>query len=291
MKRAVWVVLASLATSCGGATAPPRSGDDGTGEIELGRAVPEPPAWPVGLRPCAKDAPPESCAARPPHPTPNGAPRPAEDDATVWKVPVDDRDPVRGPADALVTVVVFSDFECPFCKRAGPVFDKLLGDEPREVRLVWKDYPLPMHEHAETAAVIARMARELKGDAGFFRAHDLLYAAQPLEDAALREVARALDLGWGAVSSAIRSARFGAVLRADVALGDRVDVQATPTTFVNGRKLVGAQPYERVRALVDEELAKARRLVESGVPRGALYAHVIAEGKQVSPPSDVPESG
>ena len=165
------VVLGACAT----AAQPPAAAPPST-EIDLQKPPGERPAWPVGLAPCPKDAPEgSSCAVTPTAAAPK-APSPGNDE-TVWRVPIGADDPTRGPADALVTLVVFSDFECPHCKHATSIFEKLLADLPEDVRLVWKDLPLPRHAHAEGAAELARLARERHGDAGFWKAHDLLYEA------------------------------------------------------------------------------------------------------------------
>ncbi len=249
------------------------------------------PAWPEGLKPCAKDAPDGGggCAA--------GAPKPSSatsaaigDEKTVWSVPVGPDDPVQGPNDALVTVVVFSDFECPFCKQATATFDRLRVEYPMDVRFVWKDLPLPAHDQAEPAAEVARAVRAAKGDAGFWQAHDRLYAVQAsLGEAAYRKIVESFGLSWPSVRASVRAARFGSVIQADVALSDRVDVPATPTTFVNGRKIVGAQPYERLKAVVDEELGRARKGVAAGITPDRTYATIVESGVQLKPPTDAPK--
>src|SRR5262245_56868434 len=95
------------------------------------------PGFPAGLKPCQENAPEgESCARG------AAAATPTDD---IWRVPVTADDPVKGPADALVTVVLFSDFECPFCRKASAMYEKLLAELPQDVRLVWKDCPLTMH--------------------------------------------------------------------------------------------------------------------------------------------------
>jgi len=280
----------ALSTACT-SQPPPKAPPPPGGEIDLtAHREPSPaPAWPAGLKPCSKDDPDGAGCAAGPKKAPSGAAR--SDESTVWNVPIGPDDPVRGAKDALVTLVVFSDFECPFCKHASSTFERLLADFPDDVRIAWKDLPLPMHPQAEPAAELAREARALKGDAGFWAAHDLLYEWQAaLGDATYRQIAQRLGLSWAATRTALHSARHGAVIRADVALSDRVDVPATPTTFVNGRKLVGAQSYDKTRTLVEEELEKARKLEKAGTPRGELYARIISSGVQVQPPSDVPPS-
>jgi hypothetical protein len=91
---------------------------------------------------------------------------------------------------------------------------------------------------------------------------------------------------WAQTRAAIKAARYGALIQSGVVLSDRVDVPATPTTFVNGRKVVGAQPYDVLKEVVDEELAKAKDLVARGLPRKDVYATIIQAGKDISPPSD-----
>jgi protein-disulfide isomerase len=268
-----------------------RTAHDSATEIDLSKPERERPSWPAGLVPCAKDAPEGTgCAVKAaPQQAPHESPTTADAATTdkVWNVPVGPDDPARGPADALVTLVVFSDFECPFCRRGTSTLERVLTELPQEVRLVWKDLPLPMHAHAEPAAELARFARASQGDTGFWKAHDLLYAAQDtLGDAAFRRIAGQLGLSWTQAQAAIRAAKFGTTIQADVTLSDRVVVEATPTTFINGVKLVGAQPYERTRALVDAELAKARALVESGTDRGRLYAAIVSKGAQIQPRTD-----
>ena len=108
------------------------------------------------------------------------------DAGTVFKVPVD-KSPSRGPAGALVTIVEFGDFQCPFCGRVEPTLTALRGKYGDKIRLVWKNAPLPFHAAAEPAAEAALEVRAEKGDAAFWDVHDRLFAAQKsLMKAALR---------------------------------------------------------------------------------------------------------
>ena len=289
LQRGPLFALGALVLAACADAPPPQTATAKTAEIDLGKPAEQRPAWPVGLVPCPKDAPEgSSCAVAPNEVAAKDAKPEGAAAETVWRVPVGPDDPSRGPADALVTLVVFSDFECPFCKAATSIFDKLLAELPDDVRLVWKDLPLPRHAYADAAAELARLARERHGDPGFWRAHDLLYAAQGrFGEATFRRISEELGLGWASAQHAISSAKFGGVIQADIALSDRVAVEATPTTFVNGIKLKGAQPYERVRALVDGELLKARHLLEKGTPRAGIYAAIMARGTQVDPRTDI----
>jgi len=172
---------------------------------------------------------------------------------------------------------------------------ELVSDYPSDVRVVWKDCPLPAHPQAEPAAELARAARASFGDAAFWKVHDSLYESQSeLGDALYQKIAKSVGLRWEKVSAELKGARYGEKIRASLALSDRVDVPATPTVFVNGRKLVGAQPYEKLRALVGEELDKAKARAGSGgtgssPPSGsALYDTLISTGKEVEPSTDLP---
>ena len=205
-------------------------------------------------------------------------------DAQVWKVPVA-TSPTRGLASALVTVVEFSDFQCPFCKRVQPTLERLRTEYGDRVRWVWKDEPLPFHPRAVPAAELARFARAQKGEAGFWTAHDKLFDAQPkLDDADLESVARAMGLDAAKAAAAIKNKAFQKAIDEDASLADDVQASGTPHFFVNGRRLVGAQPYDKFKALIDAEIANAESLVRRGVARTALYETIIKDGKSAPDP-------
>ncbi len=205
-------------------------------------------------------------------------------DTEVWKVPVASS-PSRGSASALVTVVEFSDFQCPFCKKVQPMLERLRNEYGDRVRWVWKDEPLTFHARAVPAATLARFARAQKGDAAFWTAHDKLFASQPkLEDTDLESVALALGLDAAKASAAIKNKAFQKGIEEDIALADDVQANGTPHFFVNGRRLVGAQPYDKFKALIDVEMAKAEALVRSGVARAAVYETILRDGKGAPEP-------
>lgn len=244
-------------------------------------------------------------AAPPPPPPP---PKPAEEDRTVWRVPVG-KSPVRGKASALVTMVVFSDFQCPFCDRVTPTLQKLQHEYADKLRLVWKHNPLPFHPRAEPAAELVLEARAQRGDTGFWDAHDMLFAKEcagnpkapdrqscmdsggtwidhhtRLEDADLVAYAKALGLDANKVQAAITSRKHAASIAEDLDLADDIQAHGTPYSFINGRRLMGAQPIEKFRALIDEELAKAADLVKGGVAAARVYDTLQAIAKGPEPP-------
>lgn len=207
-----------------------------------------------------------------------------EPDRTVYKVPVG-QSPTRGPANALVTIVVFSDFQCPFCKRFEPTLTQVMAKYPDKIRVVWKDEPLPFHDHARRAAIFAREARAQKGDVGFWAAHAKLFELSPaLDKADLERAAADLKLDLKKVQAAVKADKFKAALAIDEDLADDVQASGTPHSFINGRRLVGAQSLEKVVALVDEELHKAEARVAAGTKASDLYETLMATAKDADEP-------
>jgi protein-disulfide isomerase len=208
-----------------------------------------------------------------------------EDTTTVWNVPVVGA-PVRGVASAPVTIVEFSDYQCPYCKRVEPALKQVVSTYGDKVRIVWRDEPLSFHPRALPAAELAREARAEKGEAGFWAAHDALFDSQPaLADSDLDRIAKTLGLDAGKARSAIDKSRYQAQIDRDGDLADDLEASGTPHFFVNGRRLVGAQPFEKFAALIDEELHHADALVAKGTPPGAVYETIIKAGKGPPPPA------
>jgi protein-disulfide isomerase len=201
-----------------------------------------------------------------------------EDPNAVYRVPIDGS-PVRGPEDALVTIVEVADFECPYCKKVEPTLRRVLADYGAKVRLVFKHYPVAGHANAVPAAMLAEQARILRGEAGFWSAHDRILELPELSRSALQGVGAGLGLAPAMVKDALDGKpALNDRLRADGGLVIPLGVNGTPFFFVNGRKLAGAQPYEAFKALVDEEVAKAERRVASGVAPRDVYARLVGEG-------------
>lgn len=205
-------------------------------------------------------------------------------DLTVWKVPVGGS-PVRGLATALVTIVEFSDFECPFCKKVEPTLERIRADYGDRVRIVWKDSPLSFHPRAIPAAQLARSARQQNGETGFWIVHDKIFDSHPqLADQDLEAIAKAAGLDVAKAMTAVKAKTFTKQIDDDLSLSDDVQANGTPHFFVNGRRLVGAVAYEKMKAVVDEELTKAEALVNGGVARSALYDTIIKDGKTAPEP-------
>jgi protein-disulfide isomerase len=204
---------------------------------------------------------------------------PAEDNKTAFKVPVGNS-PVQGDAKALVTIVVFSDFQCPYCKRVEPTFKSLRDKYGDKVRIVWKHEPLPFHPRAEPASELALEARAQKGEKGFWEAHDKLFESQPkLEDDDLFKIAGDMGLNVDKVKAAIKEKKYKKEIDADMDLADDVQASGTPHMFINGRRLVGAQPEPKFTAIIDEEIKKAQDLISKGTPADKVYETLQKDAK------------
>jgi protein-disulfide isomerase len=161
--------------------------------------------------------------------------------------------PSIGPANAPVTIVEFSDFQCPFCKRAEPTLKEIRQKYGDNVRLVYMDYPLPMHSHALDAAKAARCAGE---QGKFWPFHDALFADQAKESPGdLKATAKSLGLNTSKFDTCFDQAKSEAGVRADLEQGKALGIDGTPAFFINGRMLVGAQPASSFDQIIDEELA------------------------------------
>jgi len=210
---------------------------------------------------------------------------PKQDDKTVWKVPVNENNPVRGAVGAPITIVLFSDFQCPFCSKVGPTLEEVMKAYPEKVRIVWKDNPLPFHPRAAPAAALAREARAQKGEKAFWAAHDLLFKSQQkLADEDLLGYAKELGLDVDKVKAAITDQKYKPIFDADQEMADDLQAQGTPHMFINGRRLVGAQPVEKFKEVIDEEMKKANDLLGKGVKPADLYNELIKDGKAPPPP-------
>ncbi len=167
--------------------------------------------------------------------------------------------PVRGAPDARVTVVEFSDFECPFCKRANGTMASLLEKYSGKIKLVYRDFPLEnIHPLARRAAEAARCAR----DGGkFWEYHDVLFAQSPkLAPEDLKRYAVQVGLDAEKFDGCLASGANSAGVQGDIDEGQRLGVTATPVFFINGRSVRGAQPAETFARVIDDELARTSRV-------------------------------
>jgi protein-disulfide isomerase len=162
--------------------------------------------------------------------------------------------PARGPANAPIQIVEFSDFECPFCFRANPTIAQVMSTYGDRVRLVYRHYPLPNHPNARPAAEAAACANE---QGKFWEYHDRLFASQARLGAAdLKQHAAELGLDAATFNACVDARKFQQDVEADMDAAQALGVSGTPHFFINGRALSGAQPFENFKAIIDEELAR-----------------------------------
>jgi len=163
-------------------------------------------------------------------------------------------DPVRGPKDAPVTIVEFSEYQCPFCGRVTPTLKQIEEKYGDKVRVVFKDFPLQNHLQAPKAAEAAHCA----GDQGkYWELHDRLFSnQQALQVADLKKSAGAIGLDQAKFDQCLDAGTHAAIVKEDVELGESMGVQSTPTLYINGRIVTGAQPLKVFEDIIDDELAR-----------------------------------
>jgi protein-disulfide isomerase len=171
-----------------------------------------------------------------------------------YDVPIDD-DPTLGPASAAITIIEFSDYECPYCRRwHAEVFPRLMETYSGQIRFVYRDFPLSsIHANAEPAAQAANCAGE-QGAYWDYNAR-LFNARLGLNDKAYRQYASDLSLDTQAFEACLQEGRFASEVKADYDFAANLGVRSTPTFFINGIALVGAQPFEVFQEVIDKELA------------------------------------
>ena len=172
-----------------------------------------------------------------------------------FRVEVGSNGPSRGPADAPVTLVEMSDFECPFCGRMVPVLEQVRAEYGEQVRVVYRHFPLDIHPQAIPAAAAALCADEQ----GFFwEMHDRLFADQGnLGAEGLRQKAGAIEgVDLAEFESCLSSQRHVRAIEADREEARRLGVRSTPAIFINGRLLSGTVPYESLVEVIEDELAR-----------------------------------
>ena len=166
-------------------------------------------------------------------------------------------DPSRGPVDAPVVIVEFSDFQCPFCQRANDTLEELFEQYGGQLRLVFKDFPLPRHTFAFKAAEAGNCAHE---QGKFWEFHDRLFASRDtLDVTSLKTHASELGLDPDAFVTCLDEGRYADRVDRDLSIGRDYGASSTPTLFINGRPVFGAAPFEMFDDIIREELATAGR--------------------------------
>ena len=185
-----------------------------------------------------------------------GGAAPAVEIAHPLEVPADA--PSRGNARAPITVQVFTDFQCPYCRELLPTLDRIERDYPDRVRIVYRSYPIPGHAHAELAAIAAIEVHQQRGDEAFWRYHDLLFENQRElgTENLVALAARVPGADVGRLGSALADHRHRAAIDADMAAVTAAGMSiGTPSFLIGDELLSGAQPFERFQTVIDAHLA------------------------------------
>ena len=169
-------------------------------------------------------------------------------------------DPVLGQSDAPVTIVEYSDFECPFCARfVSDAYSRIKSEyvENGQVRLVYKDFPLDnIHPLATPAALVANCVAQELGDEAFFTMHDTIFAQQPsLSQSNLTQWAGDLGLSAEQVETCLNDSSLSDEIRSDIDEAISAGITGTPSFIINGELLVGAQPFQSFKRAIDDALA------------------------------------
>jgi protein-disulfide isomerase len=164
----------------------------------------------------------------------------------------EDGRPARGPENARVRIIEFSDFECPFCLRAFPTVQQVLATYGDRVRFVYRHYPLPNHPNARPAAEASACANE---QGKFWEYHDRLFVSPgKLTGADLKTHAAELGLNAAQFNACFDGRKYQGDVDADIEAAQKAGVTGTPAFFINGRPLSGALPFEAFKRVIDEEL-------------------------------------
>jgi protein-disulfide isomerase len=167
--------------------------------------------------------------------------------------------PSRGPANAKVTIQMFSDFECPFCKRAAETMHELDAAFPGKIRFVWRNMPLPFHKNALPAALAAMEAWKQKGTDGFWPMHDAFFKDQSqLDRAGIEKTASSLGLDVGKVLAAVDGETYKVQIDADKKIAEGAKITGTPGFVINGYYISGAQPLSKFKKIVGRALTEAK---------------------------------
>jgi len=169
--------------------------------------------------------------------------------------------PVRGPSDARITMVEFSDFECPYCALATIEMRNIMASYPKDIKLIYKEFPLSMHPNAPLAAAAALAAGE---QGKFWQMHDLLFKNfRKLNRDNILAWAKEIGLDVNKFKGDLDSGKYDPVVKKDVADGEKIGVYGTPSFFINGKQYNGPVTLDALRPILDAELKGSPAVAKS----------------------------
>lgn len=209
----------------------------------------------------AKAAGPSAVAVAPQAPT-AGIPPEGSDPIAGPVKPVDEKtDHILGSKDAKVTLIEYSDFECPFCKNFFATVKQVEKDYPKNVRIVYRHFPLSFHQNAAKEAEASECAAELGGNDAFWKYHDKIFTETTSNGTGfaldrLAPAAKEIGLDEKKFKTCLDSGKYAAKVSQQMQEGSTAGVNGTPATFINGKLTSGAVPYASIKAAIDAELKK-----------------------------------
>jgi protein-disulfide isomerase len=254
-------------------------------EVTLADSLLESGVAPSGLYQQIARAPVESTPEEQPvAPSPEPRGSTLQDPDPVYKVEVGES-PSKGPKDAKVTIILWSDFECLRCGRFEAALNTLVAAYPKEVRVIWKFRPIADHPGAMLASEAALAAAQ---EGQFWQMHDLLFAEPNFERAKLEAHASRLGLDMARFRKALDERSYSEQVSRDLELSEKLVIRNLPTLFINGRRLEYGEgrlgepsallTLESLSARVQEEITRAEQLLKQGTPSAQLYESIIAHG-------------
>lgn len=207
---------------------------------------------------------------------------PGEVPSDIYKIEIPSHSPMWGNPDADVTMVLFDDFECPFCSRLHATYEQIKKEYEGRVKIVFVNLPLRFHKKATPAALAALAAHQQDK---FWDMYDVLFKKQKEWKSApdiqkwFEGEAKLLELDMEKFRKDMKSAQLNKILEDDMAFSEVLGIRGTPATFINGRFVNGALPFETFKKVIEEELEKVAPLKEKGLKGNDLYNEIIKTGK------------
>jgi protein-disulfide isomerase len=198
-------------------------------------------------------------------------------------IPVEADDAVWGGAEAPVTIVAFLDYQCPYCAQGWGLLGELSAQYGGDIRIVFKQLPLAMHEQAYPSAVAAQAVLALGGTNAFRHYSELMFThAGVLSDAQREKWAVAVGVGADRYRAAIADPRYGQQVLRDAQFAQTNGIDATPAFVINGLLLMGVAPVEEFGAVIDRELPEARAAERQGLAPPAVYEARVRANTEVA---------
>ncbi|MGM0595968.1 MAG: DsbA family protein [Myxococcota bacterium] len=195
----------------------------------------------------------------------------------IYNLPVE-HSPVKGNKNALVTIVEFTDFQCPYCAKMALKFNQLVKKYSGDLRVVFKNYPLSYHTEALLASKVGMVLKQEKGNAAFWKYHDIIFAnSKKLDKNFILKTAVEQGIDPELLKNKLDKNLPDKLVKTDINLGKKVKVEGTPWIFVNGIKL----DDQGLEELIETQLKYAGNLVKAGTPRKKVYNYMTNHKKAV----------